>query len=128
MGDRGKTAYTLAGFAAILFWSTSVPLARGVSEKLGHLHAAALIQLIGGLLGLLLTTFGAEVGPLTADCRLGHWLPTFDTIDQLFSKCGRGWCANLNLEDGIGARVLPKAHVIAVEKRHGLLRWARQPA
>jgi len=52
MGDRGKTAYTLAGFAAILFWSTSVPLARGVSEKLGHLHAAALIQLIGGLLGL----------------------------------------------------------------------------
>lgn len=45
--------YTLAGFAAILLWSTAVAFARRVSEALGPLTAVAAIYLTGGVFGLL---------------------------------------------------------------------------
>jgi drug/metabolite transporter (DMT)-like permease len=45
--------YTLAGFAAILLWSTAVAFSRSVSESLGPLTAVATIYLTGGVFGLL---------------------------------------------------------------------------
>jgi drug/metabolite transporter (DMT)-like permease len=41
---------TLCGFAAILLWSSTVALARSISEKLGPLTAGASVYTLGGIL------------------------------------------------------------------------------
>ena len=46
-----RAMHTGAGFAAILFWSTSVAFGRSLTEQLGSLTAIALINLVGGALG-----------------------------------------------------------------------------
>jgi drug/metabolite transporter (DMT)-like permease len=42
--------YTLAGLAAILFWSTTVALARSLSEQVGPLTSGAAVYVTGGVL------------------------------------------------------------------------------
>jgi len=42
--------YTSAGLGAILVWSTSVPLARSLSEQVGAVVGAAAVHLLGGFL------------------------------------------------------------------------------
>ena len=44
---------TLAGFAAILLWSTTIAFVRSLSEQVGGLTTAAAVYLIGGLFCLL---------------------------------------------------------------------------
>jgi drug/metabolite transporter (DMT)-like permease len=44
---------TMGGFGAILLWSTTIGLARSLSEQVGSLHAAAAVYGIGGLVGLV---------------------------------------------------------------------------
>jgi len=44
---------TLAGFAAILLWSTTIAFARSLSEQVGSMTTAAAVYLIGGLFCLL---------------------------------------------------------------------------
>jgi len=44
---------TLAGFAAILLWSTTIAVVRSLSEQVGGLTAAVSVYLIGGLFCLL---------------------------------------------------------------------------
>jgi len=44
---------TLAGFAAILLWSTTIAIVRSLSEQVGGLTTAAAVYLIGGLFCLL---------------------------------------------------------------------------
>ena len=44
---------TLCGFLAILLWSTTIALARSLSEKLGPLTSGAAVYLVGGLFCLL---------------------------------------------------------------------------
>jgi drug/metabolite transporter (DMT)-like permease len=43
---------TLAGFAAILLWSTTIALVRSLSEQVGGLTAAVSVYLVGGVLCL----------------------------------------------------------------------------
>ena len=50
---RALNAGTLGGLAAILLWSTTVALARSLSEQLGPLSAAAAVYLVGGLAALI---------------------------------------------------------------------------
>ena len=49
--QRARTRATILGIAAILLWSTTIGLARSVTEQLGPLTSAALIYLLGGALG-----------------------------------------------------------------------------
>jgi|APSaa5957512622_1039677.scaffolds.fasta_scaffold05257_5 drug/metabolite transporter (DMT)-like permease len=44
---------TLCGFLAILLWSTTIALARSLSEQLGPLTSGATVYLVGGVLCLL---------------------------------------------------------------------------
>ena len=55
-GTRKNTLATGLGLVAILLWSTTVPAARSVIEKLGHLFGMSLVFSFSGLL-LLITTF-----------------------------------------------------------------------
>lgn len=48
-------APTLLGLAAILLWSTTLPVARSLAEQIGALTAAACVNGIGGLLLLILS-------------------------------------------------------------------------
>ncbi len=45
--------HTFAGFMAVIFWSTSIPLSRSLTEKLGTFHTAGLACLIGGALPVI---------------------------------------------------------------------------
>ncbi|WP_263147439.1 aromatic amino acid DMT transporter YddG [Pseudomonas sp. RIT-PI-AD] len=53
MRANGDTRATLCGLAAILLWSTSAGLIRGVTEDLGALGGSAMIYTVGTLLLLL---------------------------------------------------------------------------
>ena len=44
---------TLAGFAAILLWSTTIAVVRSLSEQVGGLTTAASVYLVGGVICLL---------------------------------------------------------------------------
>jgi len=57
---RKNTLATSLGFVAILFWSTTVPAARSVMEKLGPLFGMSLVFSISGLLLLALTSIRAK--------------------------------------------------------------------
>jgi drug/metabolite transporter (DMT)-like permease len=46
---QGKTRGTLLGFVAIVLWSTTVPAARGLLEKLGPLPGSSLSFLLAGV-------------------------------------------------------------------------------
>lgn len=43
-----KYRHTLCGLGAILIWSTSIALARSITEQIGSLTAAAAVHLVGG--------------------------------------------------------------------------------
>lgn len=65
--SRRLDRHTLGGLLAILLWSTTVALARSLSEQLGHYRGAAAVYLIAG--GLCLASQywapkGAEHAPL----------------------------------------------------------------
>jgi len=47
-----KNGYTLLGVLAILFWSSTIGLSRGLTEQLGALTAGCIIHTAAGLLGL----------------------------------------------------------------------------
>ncbi len=49
---RRTGAPTAAGITAILFWSSTVGVARRISERLGAVQGAALVFLLAGLLGV----------------------------------------------------------------------------
>ncbi|MEW6751182.1 MAG: aromatic amino acid DMT transporter YddG [Candidatus Latescibacterota bacterium] len=48
----GSRRHTLGGLAAVLLWSTSVPVARALAEKLGPLTAGSAVFLLAGVLCL----------------------------------------------------------------------------
>jgi drug/metabolite transporter (DMT)-like permease len=52
---------TLAGFAAILLWSTTIAVVRSLSEQVGGLTSAVSVYLIGGLFCLLRLGWRGEV-------------------------------------------------------------------
>lgn len=55
LATQSERTSTLAGIAAILFWSTSIAFSRSLTEQLGTLTAAAVIYLSAGILGFLHT-------------------------------------------------------------------------
>lgn len=54
-----RDRYSLAGAGAILLWSTTVALARGLSEQLGPVTAATAVYLLGGGVMLLRVSLSA---------------------------------------------------------------------
>lgn len=72
---KGKARWaTLAGFGAILLWSSSIGFSRHLTEKLGFLAAGALCNLLAGALGTVL--FFSRGGGRQA-LRKAAPLPTF---------------------------------------------------
>jgi drug/metabolite transporter (DMT)-like permease len=53
MASRAKTISTFGGLAAIVLWSSTIAVARSLSERVGPLTAGACVYLIGGLLCLI---------------------------------------------------------------------------
>ena len=51
--DQPARSATLAGFAAILLWSTTVPLARGLTEHVGPVSGAAAVYGVSGALAFV---------------------------------------------------------------------------
>jgi drug/metabolite transporter (DMT)-like permease len=49
-GERQQRAATVGGFGAILLWSTTIPLARGLTEHVGPVSGAAAVYGISGTL------------------------------------------------------------------------------
>lgn len=52
-GDRQQRAATIGGFGAILLWSTTIPLARGLTEHVGPVSGAAAVYGISGALAVV---------------------------------------------------------------------------
>ncbi len=52
--------YTVMGFVAILLWSTTVALARSISEQIGPITAGASVYLTGGIFSIVFYVFKAD--------------------------------------------------------------------
>jgi len=71
LDDTISSASTLSGFAAILLWSTTVPLARGLAEHVGPISGAAAVYGVSGGLAffsLLRRRTGGPPGKYVAGC------------------------------------------------------------
>jgi len=58
--SRRPSSGTLAGFGAIVLWSTTVALARSLSERLGPITAACAVYSVGGAVALVRLGWNAE--------------------------------------------------------------------
>ncbi|MDD5630382.1 MAG: EamA family transporter, partial [Elusimicrobia bacterium] len=95
--DQAAGRATAAGLGALLIWSASVALMRGVSENIGLLTGPALASLIGGVLALVWTRLrGGSVcamldlppkylygcGSLFVACNVGLYLAVGACLDR----------------------------------------------
>ena len=110
MNDRGLSGdvNTISGLAAILLWSSTVALARSISEQLGPITGAACVYGVGGLLsmGRLLWrgSLGERVRGLSSRYLLGCGALFLAYTLLLFLAVGLATDRTQVLEVGLGVR------------------------